>query len=142
MRDGAQITTTGASAATKGGARPRLDDLVCEVGEQRRLGGRTVRTIWSFGGFLIGAVLWQAIGVWSLLGSAVLEPSKPAARVLAEVTLHASASNCTALALDRLSGRTHSVPCAGPMPRLEAARNASGAGLTVAHASPAAQRPN
>jgi len=102
-------------------APPRLDDLVREVGGPGVFAGRAAIMAWGFGGFLIGAVFWQAIGFWGVLGEAILARHEPKVSVVARVALPAKLPNCTMLALDRATGRTVSVPCPERMPLLEEA---------------------
>lgn len=110
----------------------RLDDLVREVGGQGLLAGRAAPMVWGFGGFLIGAVFWQAIGFWGVLGEAILERPEPEVSVVARLALPARLPNCTTLALDRATGRTVSVPCTERMPLLEEARRIGPPGLALA----------
>ena len=76
---------------------------------------------WGLGGFLIGAIFWQAIGFWGVLGEAILKRPEPKVSIVARLALPARLPNCTTLALDRATGRTVSVPCAERMPLLEEA---------------------
>jgi hypothetical protein len=101
---------------------PRLDDLVREVAGPGWFAGRAAVMAWGFGGFLIGALFWQAIGFWGVLGQAFLKQPEPKVSVVARLALPAKLPNCTTLALDRNTGRTVSVPCAERMPLLEEAR--------------------
>jgi len=92
--------------------RHRLDDLVREIGGRGRFRARAAPLAWGFGGFLIGAIFWHAIGFWGFLGEVILKGSEPQASVVARTALPASVPNCTALAIDRTTGRTRSIPCA------------------------------
>lgn len=148
MRGGAHFRTNGPSPATQAGygrrsmpsaptvqsAPPRLDDLVREVDDQRWFGGRALRFGWAFGGFLIGASIWQIMGFWAVLGDAVLKRPEPQVSVVARMLLPTSLPNCTTLALNRANGRTISVPCAERTPLLEEARPIKRSKLIVADA--------
>lgn len=149
MRGGAHFRKNGASPATHAGygrqpmspvgaaerAPSRLDDLVREVDDHRWFGGRAVRFGWAFGGFLIGASVWQALGFWAFLGEAVLKRPEPQVSVVARMLLPMRLPNCTTLALNRANGRTISVPCAERTPLLEEARPIKRRDLTVADAA-------
>lgn len=111
-----------ASGRPSDAAPPRLDDLVREVAEPSVLAGRLTVMAWGLGGFLIGAIFWQAIGFWGVLGEAILKRPEPKVSVVARLALPARLPNCTTLALDRATGRTVSVPCAERVPLLEEAR--------------------
>jgi hypothetical protein len=100
---------------------PRLDDLVREVAGPGVLAGRATLIAWGFSGFLIGAIFWQVIGFWGVLGEAILKRPEQKVSVVARVALPARLPNCTTLALDRATGTTVSIPCAERMPLLEEA---------------------
>lgn len=91
--------------------RQRIDDLVHEVGGRGWLRLRAAPLAWGFGGFLIGAIFWHAIGFWGFLGDVILKSPEPRVSVVARSAPPESQPNCTALAIDRASGRTRSIPC-------------------------------
>jgi hypothetical protein len=122
------------SGPTARGAPSRLDDLVREIDDRGWFGGRAVRFGWAFGGFLIGAVFWQALGFWAVLGEAVLQRPEPQVSVVTRMLLPMSLPKCTTLALNRANGRTISVPCAERTPLLEEAHSIKRPRLTVAEA--------
>ncbi len=148
MRGGAHFRTNGPSPTMHAGyerqptpsgpagrsAPPRLDDLVREIDDRGWLGGRAARFGWAFGGFLIGASIWQVMGFWAVLGEAVLKRPEPQVSVVARMLKPISSPNCTTLALNRANGRTISVPCAERTPLLEEARSIKRPKLTVADA--------
>jgi len=148
MRGGAHFRTNGPPPATQAGfgrqsvssrpaperAPPRLDDLVREIDDHGWFGGRAARFGWAFGGFLIGASFWQVLGFWTVLGEAVLKRPEPQVSVVARMLLPTNLPNCTTLALNRVNGRTFSVPCAERTPLLEEARPIKRHDLTVADA--------
>jgi len=121
-----------ASARAADGAQPRLDDLVREVAGPGAFAGQAALMAWGFCGFLIGAIFWQVIGVWDMLGNAVLKHPEPKVSVVARLALPSRLPNCTTLALDRVTGRTVSVPCAERMPLLEEARLTGRSDLALA----------
>ena len=126
MRGNAQLVSLAppAAVATGSGRRAspqeprstkpdhRLDDLVREVGGRGWLRAHAAPLAWGFGGFLIGAIFWHAIGFWSFLGEVVLKAPEPRVSVVARTALPSGLPNCTALAIDRATGRTLSIPCA------------------------------
>lgn len=78
---------------------------------------------WGLGGFLIGAMFWHFIGVWSFFSTVVLNAPEPQISVVARpAVLPVTHPNCTVLALNRATGQTYSVPCAENVPVLEEAR--------------------
>ena len=104
--------------------------------------------------FLIGAIFWQIIGFWGVIGEAILKRPEPKVSVVAQLPLPLKPPNCTTLALDRSTGRTVSVPCAERMPLLEEAgfrgrsdlalagiRLGDAARKTFSALAPAAQQP-
>jgi len=95
-----------------------------EIGGRGFFGGRTELLAWGFCGFLIGAVFWHAIGVWGVLGEAILLRTETKVSVVARLGPPAKLPNCTTLALDRATGRTTSVPCPKQMPLHEEAGTA------------------
>lgn len=109
------------SGRSASGAPPRLGDLVREVAGPGVLAGRVALMAWGFSGFLIGALFWQIIGFWGVLGEAMLKDPEQKVSVVARLVLPARLPNCTTLALDRATGRTVSIPCAERMPVLEEA---------------------
>jgi hypothetical protein len=114
--------------------RNRLDELFREVGRRGRLWSRAAPAAWAFGGFLIGAMFWHAFGVWGLLSSVVPRGHEVSASVVARpAPAPAVLANCTALALDRATGQTYSVPCPDTMPAIE---EASGGRRDFAAAEP------
>jgi hypothetical protein len=123
-------------------APPRLDDLVREVGDRGVVARRAAMVAWGFGGFLIGAVFWQAIGFWDTLGEAILKRPEPKVSIVARLALPARLPKCTTLALDRLTGRTLSVPCVERMPVLEEAglKGRSDLALAGVHLGDAARK--
>jgi hypothetical protein len=78
--------------------------------------------VWGFGGFLIGAIFWHAIGFWGFIGEVVLKGPDLHVTTVARAAPPATPANCTTLALNRATGETTSVPCAEQMPLLEEAR--------------------
>lgn len=83
---------------------------------------------WAVIGFLIGAIFWHFVGFWSFVSEVVLAGHAPdriteASRPLASVAEEAPAAvplqkgalalgaSCTALALDRRTGRTSAAGC-------------------------------
>lgn len=101
--------------------RHRLDDLVREIGGRGRLRAHAAPLAWGFGGFLIGAIFWHAIGFWGFLGEVILKSPEPRVSVVARTAPPSSLPNCTALAIDRATGRTRSIPCAETLPLHEEA---------------------
>jgi hypothetical protein len=99
----------------------RLDDLVREIGGRGRLRTAAAPLAWGFGGFLIGAIFWHAIGFWGFLGEVILKAPEPRVSVVARSVMPARLPNCTALAIDRTTGRTRSIPCAETAPLHEEA---------------------
>lgn len=100
------------------------------------------QVVWGGGGFLLGVIVWHFIGFWSFIstivfrgpdpgpdpGAAPVSVSVAAARPAiapakrsqtvsgtapAHVTVAASASDCSALVLDRSTGTTSLAACAG-----------------------------
>ncbi len=118
------------------GAPPRLDDLVREVSGSGIFAGRAALLAWGFGGFLIGAIFWQAVGVWGVLGEAILKRPEPKVSVVARLALPARLPKCTTLALDRATGRTVSIPCVEQLPLLEEARLMGRSDLALAATDP------
>lgn len=121
MQTSAHTRMKGHSGRAAKDAPPRLDDLVREVGGQGVIARRAAMVAWGFGGFLIGAVFWHAIGFWDTLGEAILKQPEPKVSIVARLALPARLPKCTTLALDRSTGRTLSVPCVERMPMLEEA---------------------
>lgn len=148
MQSGAQMRINGPSSADKAGhgrrsadgAPPRLDDLVREVSGRGLFAGRAALLAWGFGGFLIGAIFWQAVGFWGVLGEAILKRPEPKVSVVARLALPARLPKCTTLALDRATGRTVSIPCSEQMPLLEEARLLGRSDLALAAADPQSSR--
>ena len=99
----------------------RLDDLVHEIGGRGRLRAHAAPLAWGFGGFLIGAIFWQALGFWDFLGEVILKSPEPRVSVVARTPPPSSLPNCTALAIERATGRTRSIPCAETLPLHEEA---------------------
>lgn len=125
-----------ASGRPSEAAPSRLDDLVREVAGPGVLAGRVTVMAWGFGGFLIGAIFWQVIGFWGVLGEAILKRPEPKVSVVARLALPVRLPNCTTLALDRATGRTVSVPCAERMPLLEEAGLIGRSDLALAEVRP------
>jgi hypothetical protein len=126
VRGSAHIGTTGLPSRAQSGlpvrrTTHRIDDLVREVSGHGMFGGRAAPMIWGFGGFLIGAIFWQAIGFWGILGEAVLKNLEPKLSTVAHLGRLARLPNCTTLALNRSTGRTYAAPCAEQTPLLEEA---------------------
>jgi hypothetical protein len=94
---------------------------VREIGGRGRLRAHAAPLAWGFGGFLIGAIFWHAIGFWGFLGEVILKSPDPRVSVVARTTPPSSLPNCTALAIDRATGRTRSIPCAETAPLHEEA---------------------
>jgi len=80
------------------------------------------RVAWGFGGFLIGAVFWHAIGFWGFLSDVILRTPEPQPGIVAQMAPPLVLPNCTTLVLNRATGETTSVPCADQPPLLEEAR--------------------
>ena len=114
----------------------RIDDLVREVSGHARLGGRVALLMWGFGGFLIGAIFWQAIGFWGILGEAVVRSLEPKLSAVVRLGSPARLPNCTTLALNRSTGRTSAAPCARQVPLLEEAGLMGRRDLALAEARP------
>ncbi|MFN3744496.1 MAG: hypothetical protein ACK4TL_07305 [Hyphomicrobiaceae bacterium] len=114
----------------------RIDDLVREVSSNGWLAGRVGLLIWGFGGFLIGAIFWQAIGFWGILGEAVVRGLEPKLSAVVRLGSPARLPNCTTLALNRSTGRTSAAPCARQLPLMEEARLMGRQDLAMAEAGP------
>ena len=104
-----------------------------EVSDRVGLGARATLIGWGFCGFLIGAIFWEAIGFWCVIGDTILRRPEAKVSIIGRLVLPARARNCTTLALNRSTGRTSSVPCAEPTPLLEEAA-LGWSDLTVAEA--------
>lgn len=118
-----------------GKPRPSLDDVMREISGRGIFGGRAAPVVWGFGGFLIGAIFWHAIGFWGFIGDVVLKGPDPHASTIARSMPIAEPANCTALALDRATGETYSAPCARSVHPLEEAANGR-QDLALAESSP------
>ena len=110
---------------SEGRQRYRIDEVIREIGRRGWLSARVAPYAWGFGGFLIGAIFWHAVGFWGILGSVVLKPQEAGVSVITRpAEAVAGVANCTLLVLDRSTGRTTSVPCPEPMPAFDEARGA------------------
>jgi hypothetical protein len=119
----------------------------------RARGNARTAIAWGSLGFLTGVFCWHAIGFWGFISEVVLNGSvqsrdvaeltqahqplpfadEPESLPLATVYL-VQATNCTALALDRLTKRTQQVPC--PPSGLALRLEASGAREDLARLAP------
>ncbi len=139
-----QLRARSDAEAVRPNERPERDDTLPHTAKSRPASAprRSLRSGLGYAllGFFLGAIFWHFVGFWDFVGQLMFKGATTGTEIVqgppviklrervsgaSAITLVAASDTCTMLQLDRATGETLAVPCAGeplPLRSIKAAR--------------------